>query len=415
MSFASTTTSICTVSGTTLTLVAVGNCTIDASQPGNSVFAPAANVSRTFAIAAAPLTTQAITFTSPGNQTLGTAPPALAASASSGLTVSFASTTPGVCTVSGSTLTLVAVGTCSIDASQAGNSIFAAAATVTQAFSVAAAPPAAQSITFTSPGNQIITGHTAVPETAPAALAASASSGLTVSFSSSTTSVCTVSGTALLLQATGTCTITASQAGNGSFAAATPVPVTFTVANQLIANGGFESAPTIFLAGSQPGPGLQGAGYWLTQPGSGAVTRSTDSRSGGFSASVTCPQLCGSTMFGNSVDNGGKLPIDPSMVGTTPTFSFWAKGETGTTGNLTWALRYLNSNGNILAQTAPGTNLNSINPNTWTRFSVSLQIPVGTTAVFFETTFAIGPVGVQPSGLIFTGGGFRIDDILLVP
>ena len=180
---------------------------------------------------------------------------------------------------------------------------------------------------------------------------------------------------------------------------------------QLIANGGFESAQAIYTVGSQPGPGLQGAGYWLTPGGSGAATLSNDAHSGLHSASVTCPQLCGSTLFGNSADNGG-LTLNASNWGTSPTFSFWAKGTTGTTGNLTWALRYLDGTGNILAQTL-GQTLNSVNPNTWSQFSAALLIPANTVGVFFETTFAIGPVGIV-NGTLFTGGGFLIDDISLV-
>ena len=177
-----------------------------------------------------------------------------------------------------------------------------------------------------------------------------------------------------------------------------------------IANGGFESAPAIFTVGSQPGPGGQGVGYWLTQGGSGAATLSTDAHSGNYSASVTCPQLCGSTLFGNSSDNGG-LSLDPANWGTSPTFSFWAKGTVGTTGNLTYALRYLDAVGNILAGTL-GQTLNTVSATQWTQFTNSgLVIPKGTTAVFFETTFAIGPVGINNPP--FTGGGFLIDDINL--
>jgi len=167
-------------------------------------------------------TAQAITLGSPGNQTLGTAPPALAASASSALSVSLAGTTPSVCTVSGTTLTLVAVGTCSVTATQAGNNIYAAAPPVSVSFTVAAAP-VAQTITFASPGNQTV-------GTAPPALSATASSGLAVSYASSTPSVCTVSGTALTLLAGGTCTIVASQAGNATYGAAAPVADSFPVA-----------------------------------------------------------------------------------------------------------------------------------------------------------------------------------------
>jgi hypothetical protein len=80
--------------------------------------------------------TQTITFTSPGDQVLGTAPPPLSATASSGLPVTITSTTTPVCTVSGTTLTLVAAGTCSLTANQAGNSTFAPAPPVIQTFAV---------------------------------------------------------------------------------------------------------------------------------------------------------------------------------------------------------------------------------------------------------------------------------------
>lgn len=178
-----------------------------------------------------------------------------------------------------------------------------------------------------------------------------------------------------------------------------------------IANGGFENAPAIFATGTQPGPGLQGAGYWLTPGGSGAATLSTDAHSGLYSASVTCPQLCGSTLFGNSVDNGGLAALDPSNWGTSPVFSFWAKGNTGSTGSLTYALRYLDAIGNILAQS--NQNFSAGITADWKQFSTSIAIPTGATAVFFETTFAQGPVGDNGNGGIFTGGGFKIDDINL--
>ena len=44
------------------------------------------------------------------------------------------------CSVSGNSVSLLAVGTCTLTASQAGNSSFAAAAPVSQSFAVAAAP-----------------------------------------------------------------------------------------------------------------------------------------------------------------------------------------------------------------------------------------------------------------------------------
>ncbi len=52
------------------------------------------------------------------------------------LSVSFASTTPSVCTVSGNTVTVIASGGCSITASQAGTAIYLPATPVTQKFTV---------------------------------------------------------------------------------------------------------------------------------------------------------------------------------------------------------------------------------------------------------------------------------------
>jgi hypothetical protein len=60
----------------------------------------------------------------------------LSATASSGLSVGFTSSTPTVCTVSGSTAKMIAPGTCTIVASQSGSNNFGAAKSVTQSFSV---------------------------------------------------------------------------------------------------------------------------------------------------------------------------------------------------------------------------------------------------------------------------------------
>ena len=85
---------------------------------------------------------QTINFASPGNQSVGTPAPALVASASSGLPVTITSTTASVCTVSGTTLTLVAGGTCSLTASQAGNGSYGPAAPVVRSFTVSGVAPA---------------------------------------------------------------------------------------------------------------------------------------------------------------------------------------------------------------------------------------------------------------------------------
>src|SRR5581483_1394170 len=79
---------------------------------------------------------QTITFPNPGTRTYGDAPFASGATSDSGLTVTLTSSTPGVCNVSGLDITILAAGTCSIDAGQPGDAQYAAATTVTQQFDV---------------------------------------------------------------------------------------------------------------------------------------------------------------------------------------------------------------------------------------------------------------------------------------
>src|SRR5207247_1367391 len=173
VSFASTTSAVCMVSGSTVTLVAVDTCTIQATQAGNTNYAAATPVSQSFQVTQA---SQSITFGALANQLFGSAPFTVSATASSGLPVSFNSQTTSVCTVSGSTVTLVAVGTCTIRATQAGNTNYAAATPVNQSFQVT---KASQTITFGALANQLF-------GSAPFTVSATASSGLPVSFNSQT-------------------------------------------------------------------------------------------------------------------------------------------------------------------------------------------------------------------------------------
>jgi hypothetical protein len=214
ITYTSTTLTICTVSGTAATMVATGTCTIQATQPGNASYAAATMVPQSFTVNGV---AQTITFTNPGAQNVGT-PLALSATATSNLAVTLASTTPLVCTVSGTTATFSTTGTCTINATQDGNSTYAAATTVSQSFTVNGV---AQAISFTSPGAQDVG--------AQLALSATASSGLTVSFASTTSSVCSVSGTTATMLTAGTCTIQATQPGDSNYAAASPVSQSFTV------------------------------------------------------------------------------------------------------------------------------------------------------------------------------------------
>ena len=137
--YASSTTGVCTVSGSTVNFVAAGTCTVTANQAGNASYSVAPQVTLNIPVN---LLTQSISFGALANQTLGTPPFTVSATDSAGLPVACASLTPAVCTVAGNTVTLVSPGTCTLQATQAGNSVYAAAIPVTQSFMVTQAAAA---------------------------------------------------------------------------------------------------------------------------------------------------------------------------------------------------------------------------------------------------------------------------------
>lgn len=124
------------------------------------------------------------------------------------------------------------------------------------AASNAVTPKAPQTITFANPGTQTFA-------TAPT-LVASASSGLTVTFTSVTSGVCTVTaGGALTFVATGTCTIHADQAGDNAFLAAPTVAQSFTVN---------PAAQTIAFTSTPPAAPIVGGAYTAAATASSGLT-----------------------------------------------------------------------------------------------------------------------------------------------
>lgn len=204
-------------------------------------------------------TTQSIDFPYPGTRYLATEAAPLTATSTSGLAVTFTSNTPSTCTVSDGKLVAVSVGECSVTATQDGNAQFASALPAQQLFKIL---PHAQAITFASPGFQSIDGT-------PPALVATADSGLPVSFASSTPDVCTVSGTTLTLVSRGQCTIAALQPGDGSYVAAAPVIVTFTVGDApppvlTFASGYQSTSATLEGGGISTFAGSNKDGWWCS-------------------------------------------------------------------------------------------------------------------------------------------------------
>ncbi|WP_296618756.1 T9SS type A sorting domain-containing protein [Marivirga sp.] len=134
----------------------------------------------------------------------------LSATASSGLAISYSSSNLDVATISGSTLTIIGAGQTTITASQDGNADYLAAPTVQKVLTVNKLD---QTISITSIADKFITDPDFDVE-------ATASSGLALTYEIS--GPATINGTTISLEGTvGTVTITANQAGNEQYNAAT--------------------------------------------------------------------------------------------------------------------------------------------------------------------------------------------------
>lgn len=221
VSFSSLTPAVCGLQdslGTVRGLTA-GTCTVAASQAGDAAWAPATTAVQSFAVS---LATQTLVFAAAPVLSVGVDSP-ITATASSGLAVAYASLTPGVCAVGGSSglVSPLAVGSCSISASQGGNATWAAAPTALQQLVVSLR---AQTITVAAVP-ALVAGSTGQ-------ISASATSVLALGFTSLSPAVCAVQPGSGLVSALagGSCSIRISQAGNATWAAATPVTVSIAVA-----------------------------------------------------------------------------------------------------------------------------------------------------------------------------------------
>lgn len=275
-----------TINGSDLTLTGVGTVTVRAGQAGNGSYLAAANVDRSFVVSKAVATVslgdlaatydgtaknatattspaglnvvlsydggataptnagsytvagtiseanyqgsttdtliiakaaQSITFAGPASQAYSPVPIALSATADSGLPVTF-SIVSGPATVSGSNLTLNGTGPVTVRASQAGDSNRLAAPNVDRSFN---SNKLSQTITFATLADRAYT-------TVPQALAATASSGLPVSFSL-VSGPATLNGSDVTITGVGTVTVRAAQAGNSFYLAAADVDRSFAV------------------------------------------------------------------------------------------------------------------------------------------------------------------------------------------
>jgi hypothetical protein len=231
VTYASSTPGVCTVSGSTASFIAVGTCTIIAAQAGNTTYAAATSVTQSVTVTAAAAATATPTPIMPFIEINGVWLQEATATVTAGTAVSLGPQPspggtwswkgPNGFTSTSRELDNLALAT--------GANVYVATytntagATSTATFTITVTAAALKSQTISFPA------ITAQNSGGTLALIATASSGLAVTYASSTPGVCTVSGSTASFIAAGTCVITAAQGGNATYAAATSVTQSITV------------------------------------------------------------------------------------------------------------------------------------------------------------------------------------------
>lgn len=127
---------LCSIANGVVTFLAAGTCTIDADQPGNPIVDAAPRVQQSV-VATKAAQTVSFTSTSPTSGAIGgTYTPAASATSGLPVVITVDAVSSGRCSIANGVVTLLAAGTCTLDANQAGNAAFDPAPQVQQSFAV---------------------------------------------------------------------------------------------------------------------------------------------------------------------------------------------------------------------------------------------------------------------------------------
>lgn len=301
----------CTIVGALVNVGSTGSCTITASQLGNAFYNAAPPVSHTFGIGKA---NQTITFAALPAQTYGDADFSLGATASSLLPVSY--TTSGSCTLSGATIHITAIGSCTVTADQPGNLLFNAAPSVSRTFSIAPKPitvtPTPQSKIY---GDTLVLGGAPSQFNAPGLVNGDTVTGLTLT-SAGTGAAATVAGSPYLISASD-----AVGTGLGNYT------ISYGTNNLSV------TTKTLTITANTPAPKVYGdtltfAGTEFTSSGlvSSDTVSSVTLTSGGAAAAATVGgyAIVASSAVGSGLSNysityaNGSLTVSPKALSITP-------------------------------------------------------------------------------------------------
>jgi len=226
----SSTPTVCSTDGKELKLITTGNCTFKVSTARTKDYIlkeSTQNVTITAARSKPELVIGTI-----ANQTSKNLPKSIEifrVYSPSGVFILPKATTPTVCIAAGFYVQIVGGGTCTLTYQSEATTSFLASDLYTVSFEVTRDP---QTITFSPTNNANLSSGSVV-------LSASASSGAGILFSTSTPTICSITGSTLNLLRAGNCAVTATQGGTATFA---PVSAT---ANIVIAGSPVVARKTI--------------------------------------------------------------------------------------------------------------------------------------------------------------------------
>lgn len=343
----------------------------------------------------------------------------VSASASSGLPVTYSSLTPAVCTAGGgNTVVILAAGGCTVAANQVGDANYGAAPQVTQAITIAKAPPLPLTL-FAIPASILVT------ETS--ALSTSGGSGTGAITFAVTGGPCTITPPATLgSPSAGSCTVQAAQAADLNYTGGT--------SNTVAVQVGPGAQATLVLTATPTSIAVNGTTALATTGGSGngAVTYAVNS---GPCTLVDATHVKGMAegkcqvvatkaaegIYGPATSNPVTLTVTPLvppalvLTATPATVGFGGSTTLATTGGIPGApVSYMvtgpcSVSGNTLVGTGPGTCVVTATQAATSTYgpatSSPVTVPVKERTTIFSYPNATITVG-QPLVLTPVLGGF---------
>ena len=220
---AGTSTACSIVAGKLHVVLGTGTCSVTATKAGDADYLSTTSALKTITISKASQAT--LSITAPSAATFGDVDAAFTTSGGSGTgAVTFSAGTSTACSIVAGKLHVVSgTGTCSVTATKAGDADYLSTTSALKTITISKASQATLSITAPS---------AATFGDVDAAFTTSGGSGTgAVTFSAGTSTACSiVAGKLHVVEETGTCSVTATKAGDADYLSTTSAPKTITIA-----------------------------------------------------------------------------------------------------------------------------------------------------------------------------------------